>query len=107
MAELSDILRLRRLIGEPDDVEPWTDEVLAAIIDGAADLNTAALEVWEGKAAASASMVDTTESGSSRKMSQVNDQALKMIAYFKGLTTTPTLPPDLTGFAYTIPIERP
>jgi hypothetical protein len=106
MAELEDIARLRRLIGEPESVDPWTDVVLAQIIDDAIDLNSAALEVWEAKAASSATMVDTTESGSSRRMSQVNDQALKMIAYFRGLTQTATQPPDLVGYAFTMPIER-
>lgn len=105
MADPIDIARLRRLIGESDETE-WSDVVLAEIIDGAPDLNTAALEVWESKAAGAASLVDTTESGSSRKMSQLHDQALKMIAYFRGLTDEPTQPPDLTGYAYTMPIER-
>lgn len=106
MADPLDIVRLRRLIGEPDDAEPWTDAVLSDIIDDAADINSAALEVWEAKAAQSASFVDTTESGSSRKLSQVNDQALKMVDYFKGLTTTATQPPDLSGYAFTMPVER-
>lgn len=105
MAELADIARLRRLIGEPDDVEPWTDAVLSAIIDTNDTLNEAALEVWESKLASSAGMVDTTESGSSRKLSQLNDQAAKMVAYYKGLTT-PDNAADLTGHAYSIPIER-
>jgi hypothetical protein len=106
VADPLDIARLRRLIGEPVDTEPWNDAALSQIIDDAADLNSAALEVWEAKAASSAAFVDTTESGSSRKMSQLNEQALKMVAHFKGLTDTPVLPPDLSGYAYTVPIER-
>lgn len=106
MAEPADIVRLRLLIGEPDDTTPWTDDVLAGIIDGADDLNTAALEVWEAKAASAASMVDTTESGSSRRMSQLHDQALKMVGYYKGLVTPINQPPGLDGYAYTTPIER-
>lgn len=106
MAELADIARLRRLIGEPDDVAPWTDQVLADIIDSNEDLNSAALEVWESKQAEAAGMVDTTESGSSRKLSQLNDQAAKMVAYYRGLTNPGTEPTDLTGYAYSVPIER-
>ena len=107
MAELTDILALRRMIGELVDEEPWTDAVLADIIDDEADLNSAAVVVWEAKAAASAGYVDTAESGSSRRMSQVNDQALKMVAYYRGLASPAELPTDLSGYAYTIPIERP
>src|SRR5687768_1134743 len=106
MAELADIARLRRLIGEPDDAEPWTDLVLSEIIDNNDDLNSAALEVWEGKLADSAGMVDTTESGSSRKLSQLSDQAAKMVAYYKGLVAPPLQPPDLSGYSYSMPIER-
>lgn len=107
MAELADILRLRRLIGEPEDEEPWTDAVLEGIIDGADSLDLAALEVWESKAADAANLVDTTESGSSRRLSQLHDQALKMVAHYRGLTTAPVEPPDLQGYAYTVGIERP
>lgn len=106
MAELADIARLRRLIGEPDDEAPWTDQVLSDIIDSNDDLNSAALEVWEAKLAEAAGMVDTTESGSSRKLSQLNDQAAKMVAYYQGLVNPPTSPPDLVGYAYSVPIER-
>jgi hypothetical protein len=106
MADLEDIARLRRLIGEPDDVEPWTDEVLAGIIDDNEDLNSAALEVWEAKASEAASFVDTTESGSSRRMSQLHDQALKMVSYYRNLVTPAEQPIDLAGYAYTMPIER-
>lgn len=106
MASPEDIERLRRLVGESVDAEPWTDLVLAAIIDDTPDLNTAALEVWEAKAAAAASFVDVTESGSSRRMSQMHDQALKMAAHYRGLLSSPPQPPDLTGYSYTVPIER-
>jgi len=108
MAEMTDILRLRRMVGELTDAEPWTDQVLSDMIDSVDDLNQAALEIWEAKAAASAAYVDTTESGSSRRLSQVNEQALKMLDYYRGLTTNPdTLPPDMAGYAYTVAIERP
>lgn len=106
MAELADIARLRRLIGEPEDTEPWTDQVLSDIIDTNTDLNSAALEVWESKQAEAAGMVDTTESGSSRKLSQLNDQAARMVAYYRGLVDPPAEPTDLVGFAYSVPIER-
>jgi len=106
MATQADIQRLRRLVGESTEAEPWTDLVLSAIIDDTADLNTAALEVWEAKAAEAASMVDVTESGSSRRMSQLHQQALTMVAHFRTLISTSPQPQDLAGYAYTTPIER-
>lgn len=106
MATEADIARLRLMVGEPDDTEPWTDSVLSELIDGAIDLNTAAMEVWEAKAASTASMVDTTESGSTRRMSQLNDQALKMLAYYRKLTEPDPETADLDGRSYVVPIER-
>jgi hypothetical protein len=106
MATVLEIARLRRLIGEPNDTAPWTDVVLADIIDNAEDLDLAALEVWEAKAASAASMVDTAESGSSRRLSQLHDQALKMVAHYRSATTPTEVPVDLAGYTYTLPIER-
>ena len=106
MATIEEIARLRRLIGEPNDTAPWTDAVLADIIDNTADLDLAALEVWEAKAANAASLVDTAESGSSRRLSQMHDQALKMVAHYRSATATTDLPPDMAGYTFTMPIER-
>jgi|SRR5918994_2134873 hypothetical protein len=106
MATPLEIARLRRLIGEPTDTAPWTDAILADIIDNADDLDTAALEVWEAKAASAASMVDTAESGSSRRLSQLHEQALKMVAHYRDATAPPATADDLAGYAYTLPIER-
>jgi hypothetical protein len=106
MATPTEIARLRRLIGEPNDTAPWSDAVLAAIIDEATDLDVAALEVWEAKAATAASLVDTAESGSSRRLSQMHDQALKMVAHYRAATAPTELPDDLAGYTYTLPIER-
>jgi hypothetical protein len=106
MATVLEIARLRRLIGEPNDAAPWSDLVLADIIDNAEDLDLAALEVWEAKAASAASMVDTAESGSSRRLSQLHEQALKMVAHFRSATMPADVPVDLAGYTYTLPIER-
>lgn len=106
MATPAEIARLRRLIGEPNDTAPWTDAVLADIIDNADDLDLAALEVWEAKAASAASLVDTAESGSSRRLSQMHDQALKMVAHYRQSTAVTDQPPDLAGYSFTLPIER-
>jgi hypothetical protein len=106
MASAEDIALLRAMIGEPDNAEPWTDEVLSAMIDAAASLESAALSAWTAKAATYAGMVDTTESGSSRRLSQLQEQALKMVAFFRQASDTPEVE-DLTGYAYTIAIERP
>lgn len=77
MATETDIETLRLLTDVSDD-PPYTDEYLAALIDAEGTVDMAAVVVWRQKAAKLAGYVDTTESGSSRKLSQMHEQALKM-----------------------------
>lgn len=44
----------------------------------------AAAALWEVKASSFASLVDVSEAGSSRKLSDLRKNALEMAAYFKG-----------------------
>ena len=94
---------LRRYIAEPT-VAVYTDDMLNAIFDAVgADVSVAAAEVWREKAAQAAILVDTTESASSRKMSQVYAQAVKQAEFYGG-SATPTAP--VTRGATTRAIER-
>lgn len=90
MATAEQIVSLRLLIAEPNDVAPFSDAELGERIDAAdSDLDLVAYEVWTEKAASYAGAVDTTESGSSRKLSQLQDNALEMAASFQ-TRATPT-----------------
>ncbi len=82
MATPDQIAALRLLIGEPTE-DSFTDAQLSAIIDAASgDMNKSAYEVWVTKAASAANLVDITEGGSSRKQSDLQDQALAMVRFF-------------------------
>lgn len=97
MATESEIAALRAAIGQPANEEPWTDAALGALIDAAnGDLNLAAYNAWMSKAASAASMVDISEGGSSRKMSDVHKNALAMAAVYKG-QISPDSPPVTGG----------
>lgn len=83
MATSEQIAALRLLINEPDNVAPYTDAALGAAIDAAeGNLNAAARGFWITKAASYASLVDTSEGGSSRKMSDLAKNALAMVKFF-------------------------
>lgn len=72
MATPAQIAELRIKINEPDDTPPYTDEVLGELIDAAdGDTDAIARTVWQGKAASVAHLVDISEGGSSRKMSDM------------------------------------
>lgn len=70
MATLAELAELRIAIQEPNNVEPYTDDFLDAMID-AYGVDGAAGRIWEAKAASVSKLVDISEGGSSRKMSQV------------------------------------
>lgn len=106
MATSDQITQFRRMIGELTDVEPWTDAYISALIDASASLNVAASKAWLEKAGLYASMVDVTESGSGRRLSQLRTGALEMAAYYKKLAEGDS-GGDLDGYAYTVGIERP
>lgn len=80
---------LRQLIDEPNDDNGWTDEKIEALgpgalnPDGTYDLRLYAASVWEAKAAAAVSLVDVSESGSSRSMGQIHGHALKMAERYR------------------------
>ncbi len=82
MATMEEIADLRLKVAELDDTT-FNDVALSSIIDQVSDsggeyILLAAAMVWEQKAALLASLVDTSESGSSRKMGDLYKNALAM-----------------------------
>jgi pectin methylesterase-like acyl-CoA thioesterase len=82
MASEDQIIELRGLVNEPDDSNGWDDGSLGAIIDAHATMNAAASRVWVLKAGTYAELVDVTESGSSRKLSDLRKNAMEMAAHY-------------------------
>jgi hypothetical protein len=105
MATALEIADLRALVD--DKVEPYEfeDAELGGHIDAAGgDLRAAAGTVWAVKASRLAGLVDVTEGSSSRKMSQLHQQALAMAKYYGG---EPTPAATTSGRSGTRPIVRP
>jgi hypothetical protein len=106
MASAAVIASLRLLIAEPTE-ETYTDAVLSQRLDDVAeDVNAVAAAIWQEKAAAYNGLVDMSEGNSSRKLSQLQDQALKMAASFRSQTTTTTSDGGARRFARSRPIDR-
>lgn len=78
MATPTQIAELRLEIQEPNNVAPYTDEFLSEIID-LYGVRPSAQKVWISKRNAVAKLVDITEGGSSRKMSQLFDNYDKIV----------------------------
>lgn len=102
MASLDEIAQLRRMAGLDADDETYTDQVVGTYIDNLGSIQAAAGAIWGEKAAAAASLVDVTESGSSRSLSQLQRAALAMQQHF-----TPDDPtPEPAKASFTVGIQR-
>jgi hypothetical protein len=107
VANAEQIDTVRVLTNEPDNVEPYTDVKLAASIDDASgNLNLIAAKIWREKAAGFAEMVDTSESGSSRKDGVLWERAIKQAEYFESLLPVVEPTPEPGTYSTTRAIVR-
>ncbi|MFJ6198833.1 hypothetical protein [Micromonospora sp. NPDC092111] len=83
-----------------EDDETYTSDLLGLMIDDLG-IEMAAATVWKEKAAKYAGLVDVTESGSSRRLSQLYDQALRV-----GNSFIPDPTDDTRGRSFTVEVER-
>lgn len=99
MADQSQIESLRRMTALEEDDPTYTDSLLGGMIDDLG-FEAAASQIWREKAATVAGLVDMTESGSTRRLSQLRESYLAM--------GTAVNPPDTVdpGGSFTVEIER-
>lgn len=85
----ADIESLRRLVGDIALDDQALAETIALSVDEDTSINLdrAAARVWREKAAEFSSLVDISESGSSRKMSDLYKSALAMASMYDGRVT--------------------
>lgn len=100
MASIDDVAKLRRMTALEAADPVYTDSLLGGMIDDLG-FEAAAAQVWSEKAAAAATLVDTTESGSTRRLSQLQEHALKMRQQF-----APDPTDDTAGRSFTVGVER-
>lgn len=86
MATVAAIASLRRLINDSGDVVAYSDVELSSRLDAAASASSLAAEIWREKAASYSGLVDISESGSSRKNSDLYKNATSQAGYYDGLS---------------------
>jgi hypothetical protein len=91
VATVDEIAAFRLLIAESADVMPYDDISLTTRLDAAESPQALAREIWLEKAAKFAQLVNVSESGSSRSLSDLHKNALAMAAGFGAAT------PDAPG----------
>jgi hypothetical protein len=113
VATASEIAYVRELINEPDENGAWSDDRISEFIeqnrnsDGTVNLKLPASDIWGVKAVAFSQLVDVSESGSSRKMSQLFENALKLQKSLKdGAETPPEVVDPLADRPYSRAITR-
>lgn len=78
MATTEEIERVRRNTGEHDE-DVYTETDLDVLIDQYGETGAIA-EIWNEKAARYANLVDTSEAGARRSLSQLHEHAMAMSA---------------------------
>lgn len=112
MATAAEIAAFRLLINEPNDVAPWTDAAINDFLDqylnadGSVDLDWAASHVWTEKASSTVGLVDMTENGSTRKLSDIHKNMLSMAEMFRARSPRASAE-DASSRPRTRPIVRP
>lgn len=97
MATAAQIAALRVLIAEPGPDAPYDDATLGALIDAASSIYDVAYVYWTGKTAATTTLVDMSEGGSTRKMGDVSEKAWRMAQRMRQLADENSLPPNGVG----------
>jgi hypothetical protein len=99
MADEATLARFRRMTALDPDDPIYTDAVIDGMIEDLG-FEAACAAVWHEKAASVAGLVDTTESGSSRRLSQLREAYLGMGSAVGGGS-------EVTGGgSFTVEIER-
>jgi hypothetical protein len=90
MATADQIDQVRQNTNETDEASPWTDGAIDALIDSLGSVDLASGAIWRRKVAEYAELVDTSEAGASRKLSDLYDRAVKQAAYWEGQPSVPS-----------------
>lgn len=107
MATTEQIAFVRDLVSEPDDSNGWTSTRIGQYIDNSPSLRLAAGDIWGVKASAYSKMVDISESGSSRKESDLLKNALLLQKAMQDSEAAADTDPDAGPRPRTRAIIRP
>lgn len=101
-----DIMYIRDLIDEIDDSTGWTDERITLYINRSPNLFSAAAEIWTVKAGSYSSLVDVSESGSSRRLSGLLANALNLAKFYRERGQQQEDTDTQVSAPFTVPIRR-
>lgn len=82
MAEAEDVETVKDNIPSDAAGQGWDDDKIAAIIDGGLTTSRTIRSYWSWRVANTTNLVSISESGSSRDLSKIHQQALDMLKYW-------------------------
>lgn len=82
MASGAEILEVRQNTNEPDNVDPFTDAVIGALID-AGSVDSASGAIWRKKAAAYSDLYNQSEAGASSAKGDLFKHAETMAQFYE------------------------
>lgn len=83
MADPTAVAQVLELLGPDAPANGWNDIRVGQDLDNALTPNAIALAWWKSRMAQTANMMDTSEGGSSRSMSQAWQHAQSMVTYYQ------------------------
>lgn len=87
MADEEAITEVLDMLGPNAITEGWTTERIGEELDEGTSPNTIARRYWEFRMTRSSNLADVSESGSSRRLSQLFTNAQSLAAYYRGAET--------------------
>lgn len=83
MAELVDIASVQDLLPAEAAEEGWNEEKITTYLDGGKTVYQVVLQYWESITGRLYTMIDVSESGSSRSLSRLYDNAKAQAEYWR------------------------
>lgn len=77
LAEVNDLL--------PSDQTEWDDTNISAYLDGGKSVAGTLRVFWQKRASEYSTQIDVSESGSSRSLSRLYDNAIRQVEYWDGV----------------------
>lgn len=83
MADAGDVANVQDLLPDTADADGWTSEKISVYLDADRSVYEVLQTYWESKVAKLYAMIDVSESGSSRSLSQIVQNAKAQAEYWR------------------------
>lgn len=83
MAEAAQIEMVKDLLPDSWEEDGWSEEKIGLYLDAESSVNKVMALFWEGKSSRLYQLIDVSESGSSRSLSKIYDNAKQLAEHYR------------------------